>query len=300
MAAGMEMRALRLGVKRTLVEGEDSMRKIRWNERHSEPAATKQWMVPLSCGALLLALSALASAASGTRATPPPEQILARMERRFELQLQALESYQARRRYSVEHSLLDQPGTLVVEEHYSAPGERPGERTFRVLERHGSSVVQEKVFSRLLEVEQATTPEAVRRDLDLNRRNYLFTYERYDPRAGAYVFAAEPRGSNPYLLRGKIWINAQDFGVQRIEGEPIQRHSVFVRQTHFVHEFARFGEFWFPVRHQSETDLFLMGRAVLRINYSDYHWQERLGQEKPGQANQEQAKQQHSQQEAQP
>jgi len=245
----------------------------------------------VACGVLLLfSLPTMRSAAE----EPPklaPSDILARMEQRFEAQIRVLASYQARRNYSVEHSLLEEPGKLMVEEQYSAPGER----TFRVLDRSGSSVVQEKVFSRLMEVEQATTPEAVRRDLDLNRRNYRFTYERYDPGAGAYVFAADPRGSNPYLLRGKVWINAQDFGVQRIEGEPAARHSVFVRQTHFVHEFARFGEFWFPVRHQSETDLFLLGRAVLRISYYNYHWQA-----KQEQAKQEQAKQEPVKQEAQP
>ena len=224
-------------------------------------------------------LPGLHAAKPSAAAEPPkiaPDEILNRMERRFEAQLHALASYQARRSYSVEHGMLDGPGTLVVEEQYRSPGERK----FLVLERGGSSVVQDKVFSRLLEVEQATTAEAVRRDLDLNRRNYRFTYERYDAVAGAYVFAAEPRGSNPYLLRGKVWINAQDFAVQRIEGEPVQRHSVFVRQTHFVHEFARFGEFWFPVRHQSESDLLLFGRAVLRINYSNYQWQTKQEQAK--------------------
>jgi len=96
---------------------------------------------------------------------------------------------------------------------------------------------------------------------------------RYDPAARAYIFAVAPRSPNPYLLRGKIWINDQDFAVERIEGEPVRRHSVFVRQTRFVHEFARFGEFWFPVRHHSETDLRLFGRAVLDIRYFDYHWE---------------------------
>jgi hypothetical protein len=216
---------------------------------------------------MLLSVPTLAAAEPGVR--PPPEQILDRMELRFEHQMQTLASYQARRSYSVEHTLLEEPGTLIVEEQYRAPEEK----RFRVVERRGSAMVQEKVFARLLEVEQETAQQAVRRNLDLNRRNYRFAYEGYDPAAGAYVFTAEPRGSNPYLLRGKIWINEEDFAVQRIEGEPATRHSRFVRQTRFVHEFARFGEFWLPVRHRSETDLFLFGRAVLRIDYFDYHWE---------------------------
>lgn len=241
------------------------------------------------CGSLFLCNPPAGMSSSSEASRPPsPDEILTRMEQRFEQQMETLASYQARRIYSVEHSLLEEPGTLVVEEQYSAPGDR----TFRVLEREGSSIVQQKVFSRLLEVEQATTPESVRRDLDLNRRNYRFTFERYDPVAEAYVFAAEPRGSNPYMLRGKVWINARDFGVERIEGEPVERHSPFVRSTHFVHEFARFGEFWFPVRHRSETDLFLLGRAVLRIEYSDYHWRTKQEtKEKQQQAKQQQAKQ---------
>jgi hypothetical protein len=190
------------------------------------------------------------------------------MEQRFENQLRTLAAYNARRSYSVEHTMLPESGRLLVEEQYRAPGEK----RFRVIERRGPSVVQDKVFARLLQVEQETTQATIRRDLDLNRRNYRFTFERYDPAAGAYVFAAEPRGSNPYLLRGKIWINGRDFAVQRIEGEPASRHSPLVRQTRFVHEFARFGEFWFPVLHRSETNLFLLGRAVLRITYFDYHW----------------------------
>ena len=191
------------------------------------------------------------------------------MERRYEQQLQALASYQARRRYSVTPTLLSKSAYLVVEEQYRAPEEKQ----FRVLERGGPSEVQERVFSRLLEVEQETARAAMRRQVDLSRRNYQFTFQHYDTAARAYVFAIEPRNSNPYLLRGKIWINEQDFAVQRIEGEPVGRQSAFIRQTHFVHEFARFGDFWFPVHHRSETDLRLLGRAVLEISYFDYRWQ---------------------------
>ena len=112
-----------------------------------------------------------------------------------------------------------------------------------------------------------------RRATDLCRRNYSFTLQTYDATAGVYIFQVEPLSDNPYLLRGTVWVNAQDFGVQRIEGEPAQRHTSLIRQTRFVHEFAKFGNFWFPVRHHSETDMVLFGRASLDIRYFDYQWQ---------------------------
>lgn len=200
-----------------------------------------------------------------------PEEVLRRMEQRNDERFDALRSYQARRRYQAEHPILKRPAHLLVAEDYRAPEER----TFRVLERSGPATMERHLFSRLLVVEVETARGAVRRQVDLCRRNYRFTYQRYDAAAGAYIFQVEPRTSNPYLLRGKVWVNAEDFAVQRIEGEPAQSHSFWVRESRFVHEFARFGDFWFPVRHQSEAELRLLGRATLEIVYFDYRWQAR-------------------------
>jgi hypothetical protein len=201
----------------------------------------------------------------------PPDQIIARMERRFLKQIHDLESYQDQRRYSVSHRLLGNSTYWLVEENYSAPGDK----RFEVLQRGGSATVQKRVFARLLDVEQETANEAVRPQVDLSRSNYDFTYLGFDESAGAYKFEAEPRGTNAYLLRGTIWVNAEDFAVQRIEGEPATRHSILIKRVHFVHEFARFGEFWFPVHHHSETELRLFGKATLDIDYSGYQWQTR-------------------------
>jgi hypothetical protein len=231
----------------------------------------KPWKPICYSAMLLLTIAAPAPSAPGATASLVPDQIIDRMEQRFEQQLRAIESYQDRRRYSVTHPLLGKPTYLLVEENFLAPEEK----RFEVLERSGSAKVQQSVFSRLLQVEQETAREAAREAVDLSRQNYNFQYQEYDETAGAYVFQAEPRTSNPYLLRGKIWVNAEDFAVQRIEGQPAKRPSFLVRQTNFVHEFAKFGDFWFPVHHRSESHLFLFGRAILEIDYFDYQWQPR-------------------------
>ena len=223
---------------------------------------------------LVLALGMLCMATQPARAkTLPallaPKEVLARMEKRIEHQYAALESYRARRRYSAAHPVLGDSVYLLVEEQYRAPGEKD----FQVLESSGPAAVQKRLFSRLLQAELDNAPEEARQAVDLCRRNYQFTFQEYDATAGAYIFQVEPRTSNPYLLRGKIWVNAEDFAVQRIEGEPAQRHSVLIRQTHFVHEFAKFGDFWFPVRHHSKANLFLFGSATLEITYYNYDWQ---------------------------
>ncbi|MBI2817227.1 MAG: hypothetical protein HYX72_09835 [Acidobacteria bacterium] len=218
--------------------------------------------------AALQILSIVAPGSLAQAAALAPEEILVRMEQRFLQQVHALESYQDQRRYSVHHRLLGNSTYWLVAENYAAPGEK----SFEVLERGGSGAVQKRVFARLLEVEKETARASVRPDVDLSRNNYEFKYLGFDQTANAYKFQASPRGANEYLLRGTIWVNAEDFAVQRIEGEPATRHSVLIKRVHFVHEFARFGDMWFPVRHRSETELRLFGTATLDIKYSDYRW----------------------------
>ncbi|OFW12742.1 MAG: hypothetical protein A3H27_08360 [Acidobacteria bacterium RIFCSPLOWO2_02_FULL_59_13] len=258
------------------------MEKIRWIARQLLSGRTGGWKVVACCAVLLwkvvaccaVLLLSLHAAGPSAQSLPPtlaPDQILMRMERRLEQQLRELESYRARRRYSAAHPLLGDSVYLLVQEQYKAPEEKK----FKVLERGGMEQIQKRLFSRLLEVELETASEAARRAVDISRRNYRLTYSHYDVAKHAYVFEAEPRTANPYLFRGKVWIHAEDFAVQRIEGEPVKRHSAMVRQSRFVHEFAKFGEFWFPVHHTSTAKIYMFGQATLEIQYFDYEWKAR-------------------------
>ena len=209
------------------------------------------------------------------RVLAEPEEVIVRMEQRFQQQLEALESYSGLRRYAIAHPLLSEETYWVVEECFSAPEEK----RFEVLAEGGSGAVQKRVFGRLLQVERETAREAVRPQVDLSRENYQFLYLGFDASSNSYRFQAVPRGENEYLLRGTIWVDAEDFAVKRIEGEPASDHSILIKRVRFVHEFAKFGEFWFPVRHRSVTELRFLGTATLQIDYTGYQWQARSGGE---------------------
>ena len=222
--------------------------------------------------ALLLAgMVSQTSRAASAPSTIAPEEVVARMERRFASQLQALDAYQDKRRYVAEHAMLSQPAFWIVEEDFRAPEQKE----LKVLDRSGPAFLERQLFSRLLSAELETARGPARLATELCRRNYRFTFREYDAARGAYVFDAEPLTASPYLLRGRVWVSDADYGVMRIEGAPAQRQSFWVRQSRFVHEFARFGEFWFPVRNRSEAELRMFGRATLEINYYDYRWQTR-------------------------
>jgi hypothetical protein len=199
-----------------------------------------------------------------------PEAVIARMEEWYLRQQQSLPPYQGRRRYFITHPLLKGPTSTLVEERFRPPGEKQ----FQVVERRGSRELERRVFHPLMEVERVTAHEPQQGETAICRRNYVVRFLSYDAGAGAYIFEVEPRTPNPYLFRGKIWVDDRDFAFRRIEGEPAQRPSPWVRTTRFVHEFAKFGDFWLPVRHRSDVDLGVFGRAVMGIDYYDYRWED--------------------------
>jgi hypothetical protein len=206
------------------------------------------------------------------QAKPAPldsEEVLLRMERSNAAREEKLAACQSLRSYLAANSLFRRQARVAVEFRFDAPDTK----AFRITQRTGSPAIQKLVIEPLMATERASASLPARRAVDICRRNYAFTFSGFDENARAYLFEVQPRTPNKYLFRGKVWVNGQSFGIQRIEGEPAKSPSFWLKRTHFVHEYAQFGDFWFPVRHRSEAELRLFGRSSLVIEYFDYRWE---------------------------
>jgi hypothetical protein len=148
----------------------------------------------------------------------------------------------------------------------------PGEKKFEVLLESGSTFVQKRVFRRLIEAEK----EAARRpsfdQLRFDPRNYDLRLEGTEMVNGrmCYVLTINPKERNKYLLRGRAWIDNEDFGVARLEGIPAESWSFWVRTTRVLQQYRKVGGFWMPVLHESDSHVRIVGPAHLRIEYLDY------------------------------
>ena len=220
---------------------------------------------------IILAVALGGGPASGQTplAAMDAEEILTRMEEGNAARFQALDSFQGRRRYFAENPRLRQKAFVVVETRYDA-GQG---KQFRILERGGSRAVERRVFVPMLETETANSKPRAREAVDICRRNYVFSLEGLDAATHAFIFTVKPRTDSRYLFRGRIWVDADDFAIQRIEGEPAQRLSFWLRSNRFVHEYAKFGSFWFPIRNRTEVQLRLFGKSRMGIDYYGYQWQ---------------------------
>lgn len=186
-----------------------------------------------------------------------------------EVRAEALESYSSLRSYHLEcHCLSHKKADMVVRAEYQAPNRK----VFTIVSESGSGTVRNKVFKKLLEAEEESMSEENQQRTAMTPENYAFQlldYQKTDT-GEFYVLDAEPRTKNKFLFRGRIWVDAKDFVITRVEGQPAVNPSWWTLRTDFKRSYQRIGDFWLPESNESETKVRVFGTAVLTIEYREY------------------------------
>lgn len=231
----------------------------------------RTWRYGAALGLLVLGSWALGQAGEDPNAiTLSAEAIVNKMQGANLLRAEALHSYTGRRLYKVDYRGFagSRHAEMVVEVAYSSPDRKE----FTVVSQSGSKLLLNRVLFRLLESEKEALQEANRQRTALSPQNYSFTLLNTDrtPTRKFFVLQVEPKVNNKFLYHGKIWVDAEDFAVMQIEGEPAKNPSWWISHTHIKHDYSKVGEFWLPAHNQSLTQVRLGGEAVLDIEYTDY------------------------------
>ena len=197
------------------------------------------------------------------------DEVMQRVTDNNDLRAKALENYSGIRSYHLEcHCLSHKKADMVVRVDYQAPNKKE----FTILEESGSGTVRHKVFKKLLEAEQESMQPENQQRSAVTLDNYTFQISDYQKTdAGEfYVLDAQPRSKNKFLVRGRIWVDAKDFAITRVEGQPEVNPSWWTLRTDFKRSYQKIGEFWLPESNESETKVRIFGTAVLTITYKDY------------------------------
>lgn len=148
----------------------------------------------------------------------------------------------------------------------------PATKRFTILSQSGSSLIIDHVLKKLLEGEQEAMAPENRRLTALTSDNYEFSFAGYEPHpeGDLYVLDVTPRVHNKFLYKGRIWVNAEDFAVTRIEGVPAKNPSFWIKHTQILHRYEKMGGFWLPAENRTESQVRLGGHALLTIEYGNY------------------------------
>jgi hypothetical protein len=148
----------------------------------------------------------------------------------------------------------------------------PNDKRFEVLSQSGTKFILEHIFKRLLQEERDAANEENRQRTALSSKNYDFTLASFEnsSEASQYVLNVIPKTDNKYLYRGKIWVDAKDFAVTRIEAEPAKSPSFWIKKSEINHKYQKVDNFWLPAENKTESWIRLGGHATLTIEYQSY------------------------------
>jgi outer membrane lipoprotein-sorting protein len=210
---------------------------------------------------------------SGVSAETGPLTIENVVDRLIEMNLRrarALHSFQGTRTYRVEYKSVfsSVKAEMLVEVKYQAPETKH----FIVKSSSGSKLIVDKVFMKLLEAEEDALSRDGQRSTALNRDNYDFKLVGYmsTPSRPMYVLTVDPKTKSKFLFRGKIWVDANDFAVVRLEAVPAKNPSFWTKNNEIEQLYKKVDDFWLPERNHSVSSIRLGGHADLTIEYQDY------------------------------
>jgi hypothetical protein len=232
-------------------------------------------MFSVPCRNLLLSAILIAIAAAGrpedtsadSTATLSSTQIVEQMMAHEQVHKQKLKHYRTVRHYQAEYrgfSAVIQARMDVEVNFDTASGKQ-----FQIVSQSGSRFLLEKVLKRAVDSEKEASQQ---KSPPLTPANYRFQLLGSEVLGGrpAYILDVQPIAPAKFLVRGKIWVDAADFAIAKMETEPAKSPSFFLSRPLIHYTGAKTDGFWMPKKLISETGIRIGGRAVLTIDYGNY------------------------------
>jgi len=219
-------------------------------------------------GALLLLVPSVAYGAPAGDSLPSADTVVARLLAHNAERQTQLAGYRGMRRYILENQRWHKHAEMLVR----VEGDADETKHFEVVSELGWKAAQNHVLRRILTSEAEASSPAIHNETRLSPENYKFrmvTTEFLADRM-AYVIEVVPKRRDERLFEGRIWIDAEDYALARVEGKPAKNPSFWIRSIHFVHTYQKSGVFWFPVSTESVTEVRIFGATGLTIRYYDY------------------------------
>lgn len=203
-----------------------------------------------------------------TAATLPAPEIVVHMLSHNRTQVEGLRHYQETRHYQVQYKGFG--ANLVGKMDVSVTFDAASGKSFRIVSQSGSKLLCDKVLKKAVDSEEEASHDQAA--TALTPANYKFQLAGTDTLDGrpAYVLDVEPLTDSKFLYRGKVWVDAADFAVVKIQAEPAKNPSFWILRPQITYTSAKTGDFWLPEFNRSETKVRVGGTAVFTIDYGTY------------------------------
>ena len=200
----------------------------------------------------------------------PLEAITSRMAQVDEQKHANLPDFAVMRKYVLHNSRMKRDAEMTVRVTYS----KAHGKTFQVLEAIGVEGITKKVFKDLIEAEKEASKTDTRTRGSIKPQNYTFEMLGTEIQDGrrCYVLGLHPKTKTKYVFNGKVWVDAEDFAVAKLEGHPAANVSFWVGKPMITQTWRKTGDFWMAASNCSRSESRILGSSELTVQNTGYQF----------------------------
>jgi hypothetical protein len=103
------------------------------------------------------------------------------------------------------------------------------------------------------------------REVALTEENYSFKLLGTETEEGheCFVLSLTPRSDRKDLIRGRAWIDAENFNVRRVEGAPLKTPSWWVKRVEITMQFSQVMGMWLQTAFIAKAEIRFFGEQTL-------------------------------------
>lgn len=210
--------------------------------------------------AVALALVAAASLPARAQSSTPSLQLIVSRMAEARAQNQArLRSYIVTREYTLFGKDEQRRRTDVTAEISFQP---PGFKQYRIVQTQGSGL-GERIVRRMLDGETQIVKDYAATDISPDNYEFRFLGEDESLGVRCYLVSLTPKRNEKTLLRGIVWVDANNYLLRRMEAAPAKSPSWWLRDVELVFSYEDVEGLWLQTASQFTTNVRLFGRHTM-------------------------------------
>ena len=197
-------------------------------------------------------------------AKPDADTIVSRMMAAREVNKARIRAYTVKRDYQ----LLDkqqQPKAQLIASITYVP---PNQKEYNIESSSGG--MGGKVLRDIVQKETESSKELQRKELSPENYDFQLAGDEVLDGRKCYVLTINPKREEKDLMRGKIWVDAVDYRIHRIEGNPVKSPSWWIRDLHILMSFTSVNGMWLHTSTYAVADVRFKGKYVVETRDLEY------------------------------
>lgn len=145
-------------------------------------------------------------------------------------------------------------------------------KSYQIVSESGSALLQKEVLGRALENEKTLNGPANRAQALITSANYEMAVQGEEALDGrdCFLMAITPRRSAPFLFTGKIWVDAGNEDIARLDGVAVRSASVLIGPAQVERRYGEVDGLPMATHASATVSSWLLGPTRVEIEYSDY------------------------------